>query len=569
MKTTTLCLLAALVAASPLIAVPAVVNYQGYLTDTNGNPLGSGTAVNRKVLFRTYDSANAGTRLWTEEHTVTIAEGRFSVLLGNGIDPTGTASTESRPNINTVFNGVGDRYIGITVDNGDGTFNASDTEIAPRQRITSSVYALRAGIAESVASGSDLSLGTDNGLGYYDSGRQFNGIGVNGPVLYGTGGGALGASNSGTQTTALRWQSNGDVSISNALSSVSLSTSGNASVGGTLGVTGATSLGALGVTGATTLNSLSVTNAATAGSLGVTNQASVGSLSVTGNSTFSGRLDALTGLTSPPGNSASGGNGTRLLLWPGTDGLATPFAIGIDGSTLWNSVPNSAIFNWYGGTTSLMNLNGNTANLSVTGGISSGGDMRLSDAGTLYLRTGTDLNHGLTFNNNSFASQSTDGPVLFGFGGGILGSKNTAGASEAWALKWDSGGNVEVKSGLKAQGKDVPNAEEPLRMIRGTIGGVFLGGVELDQGNGFSAGRYVDGSGNTNYNTYKVTFEQPFSGIPSVTASYIKDGVAFNGDRLFITIYNPTANGFTMVVTTDGGDFAPTAKVSFTAIGPR
>ena len=85
--------------------VPLFINYQGKVADSTGLPIGAtGTAAapvaaptNRKVIFRIFDASTGGTRLWTEEQTATISLGVFSDLLGNGIDPTGTANSETRP----------------------------------------------------------------------------------------------------------------------------------------------------------------------------------------------------------------------------------------------------------------------------------------------------------------------------------------------------------------------------------------------------------------------------------------------------------------------------------------
>jgi hypothetical protein len=57
------------------------------------------------------------------------------------------------------------------------------------------------------------SLATNYGLGWYGTGRLFGGTAVDGPVLYGNSGGALGSNVSGTRTTALRWDANGRVGI--------------------------------------------------------------------------------------------------------------------------------------------------------------------------------------------------------------------------------------------------------------------------------------------------------------------------------------------------------------------
>ena len=212
--------------------VPLFINYQGKVADSTGLPIGaSGTAaapvaapVNRKVIFRIFDAATGGTRLWTEEQTATLSLGVFSVLLGNGINPTGTASTESRPALDTVFtpSTATSRFLEITVDNGDNAINASDVPISPRQQITSTAFALHAKVADGIASGADLTINplsgtaSNYGLGWYGSGgtgRLFDSVAVDGPVLYGNSGGALGSSASGTKKIALLWNAGGQVGI--------------------------------------------------------------------------------------------------------------------------------------------------------------------------------------------------------------------------------------------------------------------------------------------------------------------------------------------------------------------
>jgi hypothetical protein len=207
-------------------SVPSYINYQGSVTDANGLPLGATDAtppvaepINLRVLFRIYDSATGPTNLlWTEEQTVTISLGQFSVLLGRGI----SFGSEDHGSIESVFtsnDGGGQegpqRFLGITVDNGDNVLDDGDVAISPRQQITTTAYSFRAGTADSVASGSSLLLNNsaDNGLGYFGTGRTFNSTEINGPVLYGLSGGALGSVTGTTQKTALRWNDNSQVGI--------------------------------------------------------------------------------------------------------------------------------------------------------------------------------------------------------------------------------------------------------------------------------------------------------------------------------------------------------------------
>jgi hypothetical protein len=209
--------------------VPLFINYQGKVADSTGLPIGaSGTAaapvaapVNRKVIFRIYDASTGGNRLWSEEQTATISLGVFSVLLGNGINPTGTAATETRPALDTVFtpSAATSRFLEIMVDNGDNVINASDVAISPRQQITSTAFAFHAKVADGIASASDLTINpvtgtaSNYGLGWYGTGRLFGSTAVDGPVLYGNAGGALGSNASGTRNMALNWDASGRVGI--------------------------------------------------------------------------------------------------------------------------------------------------------------------------------------------------------------------------------------------------------------------------------------------------------------------------------------------------------------------
>lgn len=211
--------------------VPAFLNYQGKVYDSSGLPIGAtGTAsapvaspVNRKIIFRIYDAVSGGTRLWTEEQTVTISLGEFSVLLGQGIAATGTASSESRPPLETVFtSGSANRYLELTLDNGDNAITAADVPITPRQQITTTAYSFRARSADSIAGALDLAItplsgsASNHGLGWYGTGRLFGGVAIDGPVLYGNAGGALGSNTNGSYNTALRWNGAGQVGVGTA-----------------------------------------------------------------------------------------------------------------------------------------------------------------------------------------------------------------------------------------------------------------------------------------------------------------------------------------------------------------
>ncbi len=126
-------LLALLVLVSlfaPLAAsatMPEQITYHGYLTAADGTP------VNKTVTlqFSLYDAVSGGVPLWTEQQTVSVAAAQFSVNLA-AVAP---------------FNLPFDRpyYLGVKVD--------GDQEMSPRQPFTSSPYALRSAITDSVADG--------------------------------------------------------------------------------------------------------------------------------------------------------------------------------------------------------------------------------------------------------------------------------------------------------------------------------------------------------------------------------------------------------------------------------
>ena len=134
--------LSALPALAQTTAVPASISYQGKVTDASGVLIGTGTPVNRDVIFRIYDGPTSTTVLYAERQNVTISNGEFSVLVGVG----GAVGSEVKPALDTVFTGA-QRYLGVTVDDGNA---GADLEISPRQQIVTTPYAFRAKVAETL-----------------------------------------------------------------------------------------------------------------------------------------------------------------------------------------------------------------------------------------------------------------------------------------------------------------------------------------------------------------------------------------------------------------------------------
>lgn len=161
----TLC--AALLALSPghataqTSAVPGFISYQGRVVDAAGANVGAGTPVNRTVIFRIWDnpsSTNTANLIYSEAQTVTVSEGEFSVLVGQGVANTTqtfgyseAGADKKLVDLGTAFNGSpgSARYLGVTVA-AAATIAATDNEITPRQQIVSTAFAMRSKVAESV-----------------------------------------------------------------------------------------------------------------------------------------------------------------------------------------------------------------------------------------------------------------------------------------------------------------------------------------------------------------------------------------------------------------------------------
>jgi hypothetical protein len=154
---------------------PERMTYQGFLVDGNGAALGNAAPKNYDIIFRIFnhETQSGGVNLlWSEQQTVTVDKGYFSVLLGEG------ASTgDPRPALSTLFTGptASDRYVQVTVK-GIGA-NNSNVDILPRLRLLTSPYAYLAGQAIKV-------VRTDNGADLLTS--SGNAITVNGVMTAGS-----------------------------------------------------------------------------------------------------------------------------------------------------------------------------------------------------------------------------------------------------------------------------------------------------------------------------------------------------------------------------------------------
>jgi hypothetical protein len=170
------------VAANGLVVVPSVaqatpptlINYQGELANNNGQPLGNQTVT---LNFKIYQQETGGNFDWNETHSnvPTDADGRFNVILNS----TGVA----QGNLANLMTGSTNLWLEVTVQG---------STLIPRQRITSTGFALhantaaRAATADAVSSvpwSSLASVPSGFGDGTDDVGRVGTGLTLNGDLF--------------------------------------------------------------------------------------------------------------------------------------------------------------------------------------------------------------------------------------------------------------------------------------------------------------------------------------------------------------------------------------------------
>jgi len=108
-----------LLLATSYAQIPHLINYQGKLTDSSGNPVPDGT---HSITFRIYNLESGGDILWQETQNLLISKGIFSCLLGGVTE------------LNLAF----DQPYWLAIKVG------SDSEMTPRQQLASMGYAIRA-----------------------------------------------------------------------------------------------------------------------------------------------------------------------------------------------------------------------------------------------------------------------------------------------------------------------------------------------------------------------------------------------------------------------------------------
>jgi len=125
--------------------VPLLINYQGLLTDSKGDPI-EGL---KPLEFNIYDSATDGNKVWGPQifNSVPVIKGRFNVILGT-TDNIGRLISEAFDTNN--------RYLGIQMNN--------NAELKPRQQILSVPYAIQSLHSTTASSASSVSAVNIKGL---------------------------------------------------------------------------------------------------------------------------------------------------------------------------------------------------------------------------------------------------------------------------------------------------------------------------------------------------------------------------------------------------------------------
>ena len=120
---------------------PNRMAFQSYLTDGDGDPIAANSSQNKIINFIIYGSENDDDAKYKEQQVVTVNDGHFSVILGEG-ERIPDSSGEMLL-FKDVFSGTdaSDRFIELTIVNESG---GSDQVLLPRLRLLPSPYAFMA-----------------------------------------------------------------------------------------------------------------------------------------------------------------------------------------------------------------------------------------------------------------------------------------------------------------------------------------------------------------------------------------------------------------------------------------
>lgn len=179
------------------------------------------------------------------------------------------------------------------------------------------------------------------------------------------------------------------------------------------------------------------------------------------------------------------------------------------------------------------------------------GSTHLSD-NAIYLRG--DTNHALRWagNTSPFASVNVDGPALYGYSGGVLGTTN---GGQNIALQWDTSGNVDVTGNItyvtpktrhwSITGEDfVPYTEgytyaKSNGVLSNTVG-IFTAPVHLPDGAAITKMTiyYLDNNATSSFWVFLIRFNMTASGFDFLSQIYSTDTSSGNFGALADTTIN-------------------------------
>ncbi len=119
---------------------PSFLSFQGSLVASDGTGVGDAATVNYPIVFRIYDALTGGRLLWSEQQTVSVYKGAFSVILGEG----NVFGNEARPSLASLFtsSNASDRFVEMTVR--ATAPGEADATVEPRTRLLATGYGLLA-----------------------------------------------------------------------------------------------------------------------------------------------------------------------------------------------------------------------------------------------------------------------------------------------------------------------------------------------------------------------------------------------------------------------------------------
>ena len=348
-----------------------------------------------------------------------------------------------------------------------------------------------------------------------------------------------------------------------ATSVSSLGTSGNATVGGTLGVTGSTSLSTVSTSGLATLESASVTNNASVG----------GTLAVTGTQTNSA------GLTVAGATALNGGltmDADKFTVADGTGNTSIAGTLNVDGATTMSDITFDASSTIDAGSNKIINVTDPTANQDaatkayVDSQVSAGSAFDIAgDTGTDTVVTGTDT---LTFSGvaNEIVTAVTDNEVTISLPSDVTIGNDLTVSNDATVTGELAAGNTAITGTLSTSGAATLNSASVTN--NATVGGTLgvtgattlsstvdvTGLASLDGGVDVAGNATIDTSGNvTAAGTMDVdgdvNFNSTTGSTSATTGAVVVDGGLGVAENIYaggdVTVAGDlTVNGTTTTV---------------------